>query len=156
MKKAVCFPHSDDQFETPAELMEWLDSDLRILHDGYYRYRQAPGLGSLEPGSVVFFYKNGLIVGSAVTEKPSRALNDEEIKLCELVHDPENCADMVNIVKFFTGSIWVFNEHELIDKDEFKSITNKDLTHYVTINPDEIMDLYAVVARKKAETYGRN
>ena len=122
MAKAVCFPHSNDQFETPNQLMEWLDYSLRNTHRGYYRYRKAPGLGRLEPGSLVFFYKNKLIVGTAVVEKGSRPLERTEIERCDEVHGLDNdCAGMENIVKFFTNSIWVWDEHDLVSESEFKS-----------------------------------
>jgi hypothetical protein len=156
MAKAVCFPHADDQFKTPNKLMEWLDYSLRYIHDGYYRYRTAPGLGSLEPGSLVFFYKSGLIVGSAVVEKAPRPLERAEIERCNEVYGLENnCAGMHNIVKFFKNSIWVWSEHSLISRSEFKEITGNDLTHYVTIKSEDILRLYEVVARKSAEMEAR-
>ena len=64
----MCFPHSDDQFKTPSELMDFLDNDLRYSHKGYYRYRTSTAPGNLAPGSIVLFYKNDFIVGSAVVE----------------------------------------------------------------------------------------
>ena len=156
MAKAVCFPHSDDQFETPNELMEWLDYSLRNTHRGYYRYRKAPGLGRLEQGSIVFFYKNKLIVGSAVVEKNSRPLEQVEIERCDEIHGrDDDCAGMENVVKFFTNSIWVWDEHELVTEEEFKEITKKNLQNYVTINPDEILKLYEIVARKRGEMESR-
>ncbi len=156
MLKAVCFPHVDDQFESPIELMEWLDNDLRTTHRGYYRYRKAPGLGTLEPGSIVFFYKNGLIVGSAVVEKHSRSLEPSEIERCDEIRaEDDSCSGMINVVKLFTESIWVWDEHELISKDEFNRITTKDLSHYVTIDPDDVLKLYGLVAKKKAEMDSR-
>ena len=157
MPKAVCFPHSDDQFETPNELMEWLDYSLKNTHRGYYRYREAPGLGRLEPGSVVFFYKNKLIVGCATVEKGSRPLKPEEIERCDEIYGTQNgCAGMKNVVKFFTKSIWVWDEHELVNEEEFKQITGKHLDHYVSITPDEVLSLYGVVARKRAEMEQRS
>lgn len=156
MIKAVCFPNTEDQFKTPAKLMRWLDTELRTTHDGFYRYRQAPGLGLLEPGSIVFFYELSLIVGSAVVEKASRPLTQREIETCNKVHGTENCNNMVNIVKFFTNSIWVFSQHELVDSKEFKVISNRELTHYVTLEPKQVMELYAAVAKKRVEMYGRS
>ncbi|MEM0135024.1 MAG: hypothetical protein QXU18_07350 [Thermoplasmatales archaeon] len=156
MLKAVCFPHSDDQFETANELMEWLDWGLRNTHGGYYRYREAPGLGLLEPGSIVFFYKNKLIVGSAVVEKVSRPLEDAEIERCDEIYgSDDNCAGMKNVVKFFPNSIWVWDEHDLVSESEFKEITGKNLQHYVGIESDDVLKLYEMVARKRAEMEAR-
>lgn len=136
--------------------MEWLDHDLRNLHGGYYRYREARGLGRLEPGSLVFFYKNKLIVGSAVVEKASRPLEGSEIQRCEEIYKEENCAGMKNIVKFFTNSIWVRDEHDLVNESEFKEITGKNLDYYVSVNPDEVMKLYGLVAKKREEMEKRS
>ncbi len=164
MKKAVCFPHSDDQFATPDELMEWLDYSLRNTHRGYYRYRKANGLGSLEPGSLVFFYKNKLIVGCAVVEKASRPLVRSEKERCDEVYYTEDdrkeyeeeCAEMKNVVKFFTNSIWVWDEHDLVSEKEFKAITGKSLQYYVTIEPEHILEIYAKVAEKRKEMEDRS
>ena len=62
---------------------------------------------------------------------------------------------MHNIVKFFKNSIWVWSEHSLISRSEFKEITGNDLTHYVTIKSEDILRLYEVVARKSAEMEAR-
>lgn len=157
MGKIVCFPHSDDQFETAAELMEWLDFGLRHVHGGYYRYRKAPGLGKLEPGSLVFFYKNKLIVGSAVVEKESRPLQPSEIERCDEIYGmDDNCAGMENVVKFFTNSIWVLDEHDLVSESEFKEITGKNLQNYVIIEPEHVTKIYGVVARKRSEMWERS
>ena len=156
MPKAACFPHADDQFDTPANLMDWLEHDLRTTHRGYYRYRKAQGLGKLEPGSIIFFYKNGLIVGSAVVERNSRSLEPSEKERCSEIHNSpheevDHCSGMENIVKFFTESIWVWSEQELVSKDEFYRITGKDLTHYVTIEPSHVLKLYEIVANKSVK-----
>ena len=157
MPKAVCFPHSDDQFETPSELMEWLNYSLKDTHRGYYRYRKAPGLGRLEPGSVVFFYKNKLIVGSAVVEKEPRPLRPEEVERCDEIHGTQNnCAGMKNVVKFFIKSIWVWSEHELVSEAEFKQITGKNLQNYVSIESTDILKLYEIVAMKRTEMDSRS
>jgi len=156
MIKAVCFPHADDQFEDPEKLIEWLDTSLRTTHDGFYRYREAPGLGMLESGSIVFFYKKGFIVGSAVVEKSSRPLEQKEIETCGKMEGTGDCENMVNIVKFFTNSIWVFGHYVVVNSEEFKKITNKDLINYVTLEPEQVMELYAVVARKRAEIYRKS
>ncbi|MCL5788055.1 MAG: hypothetical protein M1581_05550 [Candidatus Thermoplasmatota archaeon] len=156
MKKAVCFSHSNDQFETPNELMEWLDFGLRYTHRGYYRYRKAPGLGKLEPGSLVFFYKNKLLVGSAVVEKASRPLEKSEIERCDEIYGyDDGCAEMVNVVKFFPNSIWVWDEHDLVSEDEFKAITRKKLQYYVTIEPNDVLEIYQKVAEKRQEMENR-
>lgn len=157
MSKIVCFPHSDDQFKTAGKLMEWLNDALRHVHGGYYRYRKAQGLGKLDPGSLVFFYKNKLIVGSAVVEKASRPLDPSEIERCDEIYGLDNdCAGMENVVKFFTNSIWVWNEHELVSEDEFKEITGKNLQYYVTIDPDKVTKIYELVARKRSEMWERS
>ena len=157
MLKAVCFPHSDDQFKTPKDLMEWLDYSLRNTHGGYYRYREALGLGKLEPGSVVFFYKNKLIVGCATVEKGSRPLEPEEIERCDKIYGTKNnCAGMKNVVKFFTKSIWVWDEHELVSEEEFKQITENYLSNYVGIEPDQVLRIFAAVARKRSEMEQRS
>ena len=156
MLKAVCFSHADDQFETPYELMKWLDYDLKRIHGGYYRYRKGVGLGLLEPGSIVFFYKNKLIVGTAVVEKASRPLEPAEIERCEEIHGEDGCKNLENVVKFFTNSIWVWDEHDLISESEFKEITEKNLQHYVSINSEDVLKLYGLVARKRAEMESRS
>jgi hypothetical protein len=150
MAQCVCFPHSDDQFETPSELMIWLDYDLRNNHRGYYRYRKGVGLASLEPGSLVFFYKDNLIVGCAVVEKASRPLTKSEIERCDEIHGSDNnCSGMENILKFFPNSIWVWDEHELVSADEFYKITQKNLKYYVNINPEHVLEIYRLVAEKR-------
>lgn len=156
MLKAVCFPHADDQFDSPIDLMSWLNYDLKKIHRGYYRYRKAPGLGNLDCGSIVFFYKNKLIVGSAVVEKNSRPLESSELKRCdELRAEDDNCSGMVNVVKFFTNSIWVWDQHELVNAEEFQKITGRELLHYVKIEPDAVLELYKLVAEKREEMDSR-
>lgn len=147
----MCFPHSDDQFETPAELMDFLNNDLKYSHKGYYRYRTSPAPGNLAPGSIVLFYKNDFIVGSAVVEKSGRALTDSEMKDCEKIYSEENCGGMKHIIKFIPESIWVFGEHELVSADKFKEITKKNLKMYVTIQAEDLLKIYGEVAAKRTE-----
>ncbi|SIM68886.1 hypothetical protein [Cuniculiplasma divulgatum] len=150
MVQCVCFPHSDDQFETPGELMVWLDFDLRNNHRGYYRYRKGVGLTPLEPGSLVLFYKNKLIVGCGVVEKPPRPLTKSEIERCDEIHGGDNnCSGMENILKFFPNSIWVWDEHELVNEEEFYKITQKNLKYYVTVKPEQVLDIFKIVAEKR-------
>ena len=151
MQKAVCFPHSDDQFKTPAKLMSWLEYSLRKTLDGYYMYRKGPAIGKLDQGSLVFFYKSKLIVGCAVVEKASMPLEQAEIERCKEIYgeDSTDCNGMENVVKFFTDSIWVWNEQELVNEDEFKSITEKSLSNYPIVEPDEVLKLYEIVAKKR-------
>ena len=47
-------------------------------------------------------------MGSAVVEKASRALEQSEIERCDEIYGGnDDCAEMVNVVKSFTNSIWV-------------------------------------------------
>ncbi len=149
----MCFPHADDEFETPAELMDFLNNDLKHSHQGYYRYRTSTAPGNLAPGSVVLFYKNGLIVGSAVVEKPARALTESEIEDCTKIYSGEDCGGMKNIIKFIPESIWVFGEHELVSADKFHEITTKQLSRYVTIQAEDLLEIYNEVALKRTGTY---
>lgn len=155
MAKAVCFPHSDKQFKSPADLMEWLKYDLKDLLGGYYRLGEAPSLGQLDPGSIAFFYKNSLIVGCAVVERGSHPMEEDEMARCRQIHSEDECKDLVKIVKFFTESIWVWGEHCLITGDEFREITGKRLENYVTVEPENVLKIFEAVAGKMAEMESR-
>ena len=62
---------------------------------------------------------------------------------------------MVNVVKFFPNSIWVWDEHDLVSEDEFKAITRKKLQYYVTIEPNDVLEIYQKVAEKRQEMENR-
>lgn len=150
MSQCLCISHTDDQFETPNDLMEWLNSSLRNTHRGYYRFRKGPKLKALKPGSIVLFHKNGLILGSAVVEKASRPLTQSEIDECDEIYGTSNgCSKMKNIIKFFPNSIWVWDEHELVSADEFEEITGDELRHYIYIKPAHVLEIYRLVAEKR-------
>lgn len=152
MLEGLCISHSDDQFETPSDLMEWLNTSLRNTHGGYYRFRTGPKLKALEPGSIVLFYKKNLIVGSAVVEKASRPLKPDEKDRCDEIHGTDNnCSGLENIIKFFPNSIWVWNEQELVDADEFEEITGCKLKYYVSIKPEHVLEIFNLVAKKREE-----
>lgn len=79
-KPVVCvFPHSDDEFPTPAALCNFLDSTLPNVQRGRYLLRK---LGwkdknfkaEIVPESLVLFRKGAFIFGDAVVEEPIREL----------------------------------------------------------------------------------
>lgn len=78
MPKAVFFPHDAENFEDEFDLRNWLDLTLRKHRDGWYHLKKGGGLGSLEKGSYVFFYRNNFVVGCAVVELDKREITEEE------------------------------------------------------------------------------
>ncbi len=56
---------------------------------------------------------------------------------------------MENILKFFPNSIWVWDEHELVNEEEFYKITQKNLKYYVTVKPEQVLDIFKIVAEKR-------
>ncbi len=123
-----------------------MGDDLKYNYHGYYRYRTSSSPGNLAPGSIVLFYKNGFIVGSAVVEKSARALTESEIEECTKIYSEDDCGRMKNILKFIPESIWVFGEYEFVSGEKFHDITKKQLTQYVTIQPEELLEIYNEVA----------
>ena len=64
-----------------------------------------------------------------------------------------HCRGMKNIIKFIPESIWVFGEHELVSADKFHEITTKQLSRYVTIQAEDLLEIYNEVALKRTGTY---
>lgn len=111
--KAVFFPHNVTEFRIPEELRSWLATDLKES-GGYYKLHNAPGLGHLEKGSVVFFRRDRVVVGMAVVEEDLRPINPEEN--VELIKYEQ-------IVKFFPNSIWAFSSNNCVSLEEFDKIS---------------------------------
>jgi hypothetical protein len=112
--KAVLFPHSPIEFTTPEDLRSWLAIDLKE-DNGYYRLHEAPGLGQLEKGSIVFFVKDRIIVGMAIVEEDIRKIKDEE---------NTETKEYQQIVKFFPNSIWVFSRENCVSIEKFDKAAN--------------------------------
>ncbi len=137
VKKAVFFPHSGNEFETAEDLRFFLAYTLKI-RGGYYRLKEAKGLGYLEKGSIVFFVKKNYVVGMAIVEEDLRDIKDE-------INEGH---EYKKIIKFFPNSIWAFSNDEFIPVDKLKEITGKKFRQgYSEI--DSLEDLLKILAEIK-------
>lgn len=142
MPKAVFFPHDAENFVDEFYLRNWLDLTLRKHRDGWYHLKKGGGLGSLEKGSYVFFYRNNFVVGSAVVELDKREITEEE-------QDPY-WEEFENVVKFIPDSIWAWKDHQFLSKVEVDAIlAPKTLSHYVTVDDlKTLLSIFEAVAGK--------
>ena len=92
-------------------------------------------------------------MGSAIVEKGVRALTDSEIEDRTKIYSEEDCGGMKNIIKFIQNLIWVFGEHEPVSAHNFYEITKKHLEWYVTIQADDLLNIYTEVALNRTRTY---
>lgn len=102
----------------------------------------------------MFFYKTPFIVGVGVVEKGLRRLTEEEKKRCDPIYQDATCNSFENVVVFFPSSIWVWSDNEMIHKDEFFQITGSELTHYVIVEPENVLRIFKMVSDHGNATCG--
>ena len=140
--KAVFFPHTDEEFESPEELRDWLGHDLKKYRRGGYHMRNPAGLGQLENGSLVFFHKKNFVVGCAVVEEGIRESTAEQIDRFG--------EEFQHFIKFIPESIWAWNNGQFLTDEEVYGITGKHLGQgFTTIDDLEtLLRLFQLVSEK--------
>ena len=140
--KIVFFPHSNKEFKDQEDLRRWLKYDLKGFRNGFYTVINANGLGELEKGSLVFFNKDKFCVGFAVVEEGLREINEQEKD--KFGENYKKC------IKFLPESICVFNDDQLIKKEDITNIINKNFGQgYPTVdNLEDLLKIFKLIGTK--------
>ena len=101
------------------------------------------GLGELEKGSIVFFNKGKYCVGFAIVEEDLREIKEEEKD--KFGEEYKKC------VKFAPESICVFNDNQLIKKEDIENIINKKFHQgYPTVNNlEDLLNIFKLISDNK-------
>lgn len=145
--KAVFFPHSGSQFGDASELRDWLGYQLKVLRRGVYHMHNPSGLGDLEEGSIVFFHKDGFVVGSAIVEERLRKTTEVERRGYLRLYDE----DFERVIKFVQESIWPWNDEQFLTNEEVKKLIGKEFqgqVHTVIDTLDQLLRLLQFAVAK--------